>query len=183
MNNSVAAMETVWVVGVKGEGREWKNKWCHCMTKPTVQPHLDCRVLSSSCLRNGKTELKRIQRKDSRVTETWKAAMEWLINKPYWSQGLFSHEKRQRGKNMRNPSTFSTESMTRKQFGFCNMGTKSHQIRLSSEKVQNGQQQVPKLWNLFPQNNFNVKKLYCFKNASALIHTQHRTLKGKLEVT
>lgn len=48
-------------------------------------------------LSNGKAGLKRIQNKDTRVTKTWKAAMEWLINKPNGSWGIFSHKKRQQG--------------------------------------------------------------------------------------
>lgn len=77
MNNSVAAMGAVRVVGVKGEGTGRVKTLFHRVMKSTVQLHRDYRVLPSSNLSNGKRELKRIQRKDTRVEDRRPGKLPW----------------------------------------------------------------------------------------------------------
>lgn len=187
-------METVWVVGVKGEGREWKNKWFHCVTKPTVQPHLDYRLLSSSDLSNGKIELKRTQREDTRVKKTWKTAREWLINNSFWSQGLFSHKKRQQGQEYDKSfkSQKAQKAWQEKRLFFLIWELKAIKLKyhlkrykMQGTKVQNtkGTTASIKIVEFISSKQFACQIFLLLQNATILIHTQHKTLKDKLEAT
>lgn len=70
MNSSVAAVEAAQIVGVTGEGTEWKRN-SFIMWLP-VHSAAESWLQGTYCflhLKNGEEELKRIERKETRVTK------------------------------------------------------------------------------------------------------------------